>query len=52
MMCDITGCNTELDKFDAVKSRTDGVMLVMNNTKAFLICNKCGEELGFIKKDK
>ena len=53
MKCDIPGCIKEMDKFDPVKSRTDGIAIqVLSTNRIYLICIECAKKLGFIREEK
>ena len=50
MKCDIPGCGKEMDRFDPVKSRADGIAVqILSTSRVHIICNECAKKLGFTR---
>lgn len=50
MKCEITGCGREMENFNPLKDRKDGIVVqVLNTGRAYMMCNDCAKKLGMVR---
>lgn len=50
MKCDIPSCRKDIESFDPVKPRIDGIALqILSTSRIYVICNECAQKLEFTR---